>query len=139
MRVYALCRTTDRCYDEDSSLVFGTKGKASIKACRIWGETNWRWQGECDPYQLELDKLFAGIRSGNPINSGYHMARSTMICVMGQLSCYTGGEVTREQINQSGFYYEPKPEDCRDNMEPPTATGTDGQYPVPIPGRTRLI
>jgi predicted dehydrogenase len=138
-RVYALCRTTDGCYDEDSSLVFGTKGKASIKACRIWGESNWRWQGDCDPYQIEHDKLFAAIRGGKPINSGDYMARSTMICVMGQISCYTGKEVTWEQINQSDFCYAPRPEECRDGMEPPTSTGSDGQYPVPIPGRTKLI
>ena len=66
VRAYALCRTTTGCYDEDSSLIFGTKGKASVKACRIWGEKNWRWQGQCDPYQIEHDKLFAGIRARQP-------------------------------------------------------------------------
>ncbi len=139
VRVYAHCRTTTGCYDEDSSLVFGSKGKASLKACRIWGETNWRWQGQCDPYQVEHDKLFAGIRSGNPINCDDYMARSTMITVMGQLSCYTGKEVTWEQVNQSDFFYPPKPEDCRDDMEPPTKPAAGGSYPVPEPGRTKLI
>jgi predicted dehydrogenase len=138
-RVYAFCRTTTGCYDEDSSLVFGSKGKASLKAFRIWGDTNWRWQGQCDPYQLEHDKLFAAIRSGNPINCGDYMAQSTMITVMGQISCYTGKEVTWEQINQSDFYYEPKPEDCHDNMEPPTKPDASGSYPTLFPGRTKLI
>jgi predicted dehydrogenase len=139
VRVYALCRTTTGCYDEDSSLIFGTKGKASIKACRIWGETNWRWQGQCDPYQVEHDKLFAAIRFGKPINCGDYMARSTMITVMGQLSCYTGKELTWEQMNQSDFYYPPKPADCRDGMEPPTKPQETGSYPVPTPGRTNWI
>jgi predicted dehydrogenase len=139
VRVYANCRTTAGCYDEDSSLVFGTKGKASVKACRIWGETNWRWQGQCDPYQVEHDKLFAAIRSAEPINCGDYMARSTMITVMGQLSCYTGKEVTWEQVNASEFCYPPKPEDCHDGMEPPTKPGPNGSYPVPEPGRTQLI
>jgi len=139
VRAYALCRTTTGCYDEDSSLIFGTKGKASVKACRIWGETNWRWQGQCDPYQVEHDKLFAAIRAGEPINCGHYMARSTMITVMGQLSCYTGKEVTWEQINQSDFYYPPKPEECRDGMEPPTKPEANGSYPVPSPGRAQFI
>jgi len=138
VRVYALCRTTTGCYDEDSSLVFGTKGRASIKACRIWGAANWRWQGECDPYQIEHDKLFTAIRSSNPINSGNYMARSTMITVMGQLSCYTGKEVTWEEINQSEFFYPPKPEDCHDGMESPTKPGPDGSYAVPAPGRSKM-
>jgi len=139
VRVYALCRTTAGCYDEDSSLIFGSKGKASLKAARIWGETNWRWQGQCDPYQVEHDKLFAAIRCGQPINCGNYMARSTMITVMGQISCYTGKEVSWEEINASDFYYPPKPEDCRDDMEPPTKPDASGSYPVPQPGRTKLI
>ncbi|HEY5915589.1 MAG TPA: Gfo/Idh/MocA family oxidoreductase [Verrucomicrobiae bacterium] len=139
IRVYALCRTTTGCYDEDSSLIFGSKGKASLKSARIWGATNWRWQGQCDPYQIEHDKLFAAIRSGEPINCGHYMARSTMITVMGQISCYTGKEVTWEQINASDFYYPPKPEDCRDDMDPPSKPMPGGSYPVPQPGRTVLL
>lgn len=137
-RVYALCRTTTGCYDEDSSLIFGSKGKASLKSCRISGETNWRWQGQCDPYQVEHDRLFAAIRSGEPLNNGDYMARSTMITVMGQLSCYTGKEVTWEQVIQSNFCYSPRPEDCHDGMEGPTNLASDNSYPVPIPGQTRF-
>ena len=136
VRAYAFCRTTTGCYDEDSSWVFGTKGKASIKACRIWGEKPWRWQGQCDPYQVEHDKLFAAIRSGTPVNSGYHMARSTMIAVMGQLSCYSGKEITWEQIQKSDFAYAPRPEGCHDGMETPTKQDSAGSYSVPKPGRS---
>ncbi|MBE7503683.1 MAG: Gfo/Idh/MocA family oxidoreductase [Verrucomicrobiales bacterium] len=145
VRVYAFCRTTTGCYDEDSSLIFGTKGQANVKACRIQGETRWRWQPasndphQVDPYQIEHDRLFAGIRSGQPVNNGDYLARSTMITVMGQISCYTGKEVAWEQINASDFCYAPKPEDCHDGMEPPTKPGPDGSYPVPVPGRTRMI
>lgn len=139
VRVYAFCRTTAGCYDENSSLISGSKGKASVMHCRIWGETSWRWRGQCDPYQTEHDKLFAGIRSGNPINCGDYMARSTMIGVMGQISCYTGKEVSWEEINASDFYYPPLPEDCHDDMEPPTKPGPNGSYPVPAPGRTKMI
>jgi myo-inositol 2-dehydrogenase / D-chiro-inositol 1-dehydrogenase len=64
VRVYAFCRTTTGCYDEASSIILGSKGKASILACRIWGEKAWRWQGQGDPYQIEHDRLFAAIRSG---------------------------------------------------------------------------
>ena len=138
VRVYAFCRTTAGCYDEDSSLIFGAKGRASLKGCRIMGEKPWRWQGQCDPYQVEHDKLFAGIRSGNPINCGDYMARSTMITVMGQLSCYTGKEISWEQVHQSEFFYPPKPEDCHDGMEPPSKPDASGSYPVLIPGRTLL-
>ncbi len=139
VRIYAFCRTTTGCYNDSSSVVFGSRGKADIMRCRIWGETNWRWQGRCNPYQREHDILFAAIRSGNPVNNGDYMARSTMVGVMGQISCYTGKEVTWEQINKSDFYYPPKPEDCHDDMEPPSKAGLHGSYPVPNPGFTKMI
>jgi predicted dehydrogenase len=137
--IYAFCRTTNGCYNNSSSIVLGSKGKASITGCRIWGETDWRWQGRCDPYQREHDVLFKAIRSGEPVNNGDYMVRSTMITVMGQISCYTGKEVTWDQINKSDFYYPPKPEDCHDDMEPPVKAGAHGSYPVPKPGFTKMI
>ncbi len=137
--IFAFCRTTTGCYNSSSSIVLGSKGRASVLRCRIWGETNWHWDGRCDPYQREHDVLFAAIRSGDPVNNGDYMNRSTMITVMGQISCYTGKEVTWEQINQSDFYYQPKPEECHDDMEPPVKPGPDGSYPVPKPGFKKMI
>ncbi|MBN2271069.1 MAG: Gfo/Idh/MocA family oxidoreductase [Sedimentisphaerales bacterium] len=139
VRIYAFCRTTTGCYDDSSSVVLGSKGKADITRTRIWGQTNWKWDGDCNPYQIEHDKLFAGIRSAKPVNNGEYMARSTMVGVMGQISCYTGKEVTWDQINKSDFYYPPRPEDCRDDMDPPVKPGPDGTYPVPTPGVTKMI
>ena len=141
VRLYAFCRTTTGCYDESSSIILGAKGKASVLNCRIWdaGDKNWNWKGQADPYQIEHDKLFASIRSGKPLNHGDYMVRSTLIGIMGQISCYTGKEVTWEEINQSDFAYLPKPEDCHDSMEPPTKPGPNGSYPVYMPGRTKLI
>ena len=61
-----------------------------------------------------------------------------MICVMGQLSCYSGKEMTWEQVNQSDFYYPPKPEECCEGMQPPTKPDPNGSYAVPNPGRTQF-
>ncbi len=139
VRIYAFCRTTTGCYDEYSSLVFGTKGRADLMSCVIKGETNWTGNANADPHQIEHYKLFEAIRAGTALNNGDYMARSTLIGVMGQISCYTGKEVTWEQINKSDFAYKPLPEDCRDDMEPPTKPRPDGTYPVYIPGKTTLI
>lgn len=139
VRVYAFCRTTEGCYNDASSIVLGTKGTASILHGRITGENAWEWKGGCNPYQVEHDVLFRAIRSGEPVNNGDYMARSTMIGIMGQISCYTGEEITWERANNSDFFFAPRPEDCRDGMEPPTVPGPDGSYPVPKPGYTRLL
>jgi len=139
VRLYAFCRTTTGCYDEYSSIVLGSKGKASIMGSRIWGAKNWAWEGKADPYQIEHDRLFAAIRSGNPINNGDYMAHSTLMGIMGQISCYSGKEVTWDQISNSDFCFAPRPENCHDGMEPPVKPGPDGSYPVYIPGKTQLL
>ena len=139
-KLYAFCRTTDGCYNEVSSIVFGTKGRCDLTGCRIEGETKWRYEGPGNnPYQEEHKVLVQAIRSGKPVSSGYHMAKSTLATVMGQLSCYTGKEVTWDQATKSDFFYPPKPEDCRFDMEPPVKLGPNGQYPVYIPGATKLL
>ncbi|MHC4167405.1 MAG: gfo/Idh/MocA family oxidoreductase, partial [Planctomycetota bacterium] len=133
VRIYAFCRTTNGCYNNSSSTVLGSKGQASITGCRITGENPWRWQDrrkdKRGPYQVEHDVLFKAIRSGTPVNNGGYMARSTMTTIMGQISCYTGKQVTWDQINKSDFYYPPRAEDCRDDMDPPTKPGPHGSYP----------
>jgi predicted dehydrogenase len=139
VRIYALCRTTNGCYDEYSSLLFGTKGKADVMGCRISGENPWRGNASHDAHYQEQVEYLKAIRAGTPINNGDYMARSTLFAVMGQVSCYTGKEVTWEQITQSDFAYAPRPEDCRDDMAPPAKPGPDGSYPVYVPGRTKLI
>jgi hypothetical protein len=59
--------------------------------------------------------------------------------IMGQISCYTGKEVTWEQVTASDFYFAPKPEEVRADMEPPAKQRGDGTYPVLIPGVTKLL
>jgi len=139
-KLYAFCRTTTGCYNEVSSLVFGTKGRCNLLSQRIEGETKWQYSGpRCNPYQEEHRALFKAVRSGRPISSGYHMARSTLATVMGQLSCYTGKEVTWDQAVKSDFHYPPKPEACTIDMDPPVKLGPDGRYPVYVPGQTKLL
>ena len=139
VRLYAFCRTTTGCYDEYSSLIFGTKGRADLMRCRIWGETNWRGEEGHDAHYQEQVEYMKAIRAGTPINNGDYMVRSTLTAIMGQISCYTGKEVSWEQINQSDFFFPPKPQECHDSMEPPTKPGQNGSYPVFVPGRTTLI
>jgi predicted dehydrogenase len=140
VRVYAYCRTIPGCYNEVSSILLGTKGSCNILQMRIGGETKWAYEGpKADPYDQEHVELFKAIRAGTPINNGDYMARSTLIGIMGQISCYTGKEVTWEEISNSDFYFPPKPEDVRADMEPPVKPDADGTYPVFVPGVTKLL
>lgn len=140
VRLYAFCRTIDNCYNENSSVILGTKGRCFLTQTRITGETNWTYSGpKANPYDLEHVALFKAIRSGNPINSGDYMFRATLTAMMGQFTCYTGQEVTWDKLNASDFYFPPRPEEVRLDMEPPVRPGPDGNYPVFRPGITKLL
>ena len=142
VRVYAFCRTIDNCYNENSSLIFGTKGRCDLLKLRIEGETNWQHPGpgeNGDPYVLEHVALIKAIRSGEAVNNADYMVRSTLIAMMGQFACYTGQELTWSQLNGSDFYFPPKPEECHEEMEPPVRPEPDGTYPVLVPGESMLL
>ncbi len=143
VRVYAYCRTIDNCYNENSSLVLGTKGRCDLLKLRIQGETNWQHPGtksKANAYVQEHVVLFESIRKGKPVNAGDYMVRSALFTLMGQFSCYTGSEVTLDQIQNSQYCHLPRPEEVTANTEPPVRPGPDGIYPLPFtPGVSKLL
>jgi predicted dehydrogenase len=146
VKIYASCRTIPNCYNETSSILFGTKGRANVMRGYIEGETKWTYAGAkiyssaaTNPYQIEHNELFKAIRSGKPLNSGDYMIRATQMGVMGQISCYTGLEVTYDQVTASSFFFAPRPEEVRLDIDPPVKPDREGIYPVFTPGVTRLL
>jgi predicted dehydrogenase len=139
VRAYAFCRTTQDCYNEISSVILGSKGAAYPLLGRITGVSPWKFTGQGEnPYVREHQEFFQSIRAGKPIYCGDYMVRSTRVVVMGQLSCYSGREVTWNQVCQSDFNFGPKPEECVWDMEPPTKPDAHGVYPVcATPGLTK--
>jgi predicted dehydrogenase len=141
VRLYAFCRTTPGCYDEGSSIIMGSEGIAYPLRGRITGKNEWQFSGESEsPYVAEHRAFFQSIRAGQPLNCGDYMARSTLVAVMGQLSCYSGRELTWEQVSKSDYQILPKPEACTWDMDPPTAPDEHGIYPVcATPGITKNV
>lgn len=139
-RVYALCRTQVGCYDNATDVVLGSKGRCYLGECRIEGQTKWRFEGpHNNPYVEEQKALIESVRNGKPINSGYHMANSTLFAVMGQVACYTGKPITWEEIAKSNLQFGPAPEQSTFETPPPTKPDKTGNYPLPVPGVTKLL
>ncbi len=140
-RCFSLCRQQANCFSETTDWVAGTRGTANLLgrgaggSYTITGANAWRYpaaQLRQDPnmYQVEHNELFASIRSGNPINDGEWMAKSTLMAIMGRMACYTGQAVTWEQALNS-----------QQDLSPP-AYNFDAVPPVPPvarPGETRLV
>jgi len=141
VRVYAFCRTTMGCYNESSSIILGTKGVAEPTRGRITGQNAWNFSGQNDnPYVVEHREFLDSIRAGKPLNCGDYMGRSTLVTIMGQLSCYSGKLVTWDQVTNSDYFIPPRAEDCTWDMEPPTARDENNVYPVcAMPGITKNI
>lgn len=141
VRVYANCRTIPDCFNDYSSVVYGTKGSCSVMGLWIKGENPWKYQGPKQRAHFnEHVELYKALRAGKRINNGDYMARSTLIAIMGQISCYSGKEVTWDQISKSDYCFLPRPEDVRADMEPPTRPDAEGVYPPAFaPGVSKLL
>lgn len=110
------------CKYEVSEYLIGTKGTCAVMKDAIDGEAKWRYRGKAPSmYQQEHNEFFASIRSGQPINNGLYMARSTMMAIMGRRSAYTGQEVTWEQAMTSQQDFTPPKYDWNSAPAPTVA------------------
>jgi predicted dehydrogenase len=138
VRMYANVRAQDGCYSEVSDTFLGTKGRCDVLKNRIEGETKWQYDGpKSNMYDAEHVVLFDAVRSGQPVNDGVRMVRSTMLSLLGQMVCYTGQQMAWEQALNSPW--RAGPEAVSWDMEPPAKADASGTYPVPIPGITKLV
>jgi len=139
-RIYALCQTRVGCYPKWDDIIMGTKGVCHWTACRIEGETNWRYQGpKNNPHSEEQKILIGSIRSGKPVNHGDTMIDSTYIAIMGQIACYTGKPVSWQQVTAADFEFEPRLADVKLDMDAPQKPDATGNYPLPKPGFTKYL
>ncbi|MDR2756503.1 MAG: Gfo/Idh/MocA family oxidoreductase [Planctomycetaceae bacterium] len=135
-RVYAFCRTEKGCYNSSDDLIIGTKGVAYLKAAKIVGETNWRYEGQISSgHMAEQVALFTALRKGERIDSGDYVSKSTTLAILGQIAAYTGKMISWQELYDSKFVFKPAPEECVAGIAPPVVPGLNGSYPVPIPGQ----
>jgi predicted dehydrogenase len=133
-RLFSNCRQQTGCKNDISADVLGTRGRAHLserrKGLAIHAGGDWYYAGPAkNMYQTEHDELFAGIRSGQPINNGAYMARSTLLAIMGRMAAYTGQLITWDMALNS-----------REDLSPP-AYDWAIKLPVPpvaMPGKTRF-
>ncbi|MCA9199119.1 MAG: Gfo/Idh/MocA family oxidoreductase [Planctomycetales bacterium] len=135
IKSFAYTRQMQGCYNYVDDIVYGTKGKATLIANKIEGEANWAYDGpKPSMYDVEHKELFAGIRSGNIINNGDYMAKSTMMAIMGRMACYTGQMIDGEQAMNSQEDLTPTAYEWGDVTFPDNANYND----VATPGKTKF-
>jgi predicted dehydrogenase len=134
-RLISNTRQMKGCHSNMSAQVVGTKGNAGFRESRngltVSTDTEkWVYAGEDnDIYQTEHDRLFASIRSGQPINNGQYMAHSTLLAILGRMATYTGQEISWDQALNS-----------QEDLTPPSyAWGPAPEVKIAIPGVTRFV
>jgi len=139
------CRHQQNCLTRVSEAFQGTKGTVYTDGRSVLknyqGEEIYNHKGENDknPYQVEHDRLFAAIRSGEVINNTEYGAKSTMTAILGRMATYSGREITWEQAMASDFKIVPNEDELTYNSVPPVVLKTDGTYPIPVPGVTKFV
>jgi len=122
MHEHSMCRQINKCSNNVSEFIQGTKGSTNCQNT-IWdlaGNVIWQYaypldkQGKptrtvsVDPYVQEHIDLVTAIRTGKIINEGENFAASTLCGIMGRISAYTGKQVTWEEMMNSDLKLGPK-------------------------------
>lgn len=133
---YHFCRQQEGTSHRNSVDVLGSDGNAIINVgskYEITGKNKWLYDGEKNNmYQTQHNEMFAGIRSGNPINQGEEMANSTMLAIWGRMVAYSGQTLTLDQAMKSNVTLGPKIEDYHWDLK-------WEDRPVALPGITKVI
>lgn len=133
-RLISNTRQIEGCKNDISVQVLGSAGSALLterrNGVRVNAKNDWVYRDEAKNfYQVEHDELFAGIRSGKPVNNGDYMAKSTLLAIMGRMATYTGQEITWDMAWNS-----------KEDLTPPKYEWGSIETPsVAVPGVTRYV
>ena len=141
-KMMSQCRHIRDCWNSVSEHFHGTRGTARLshdyRYARIDGDEAWRYSGESpNPYLVEHQDLFAAIRSGSPYNEAEYGAKSTMTAIFGRMATYSGKSLLWDEAINSDISLSPKQYDFQ--ATPPVVPDAEGNYPIPVPGVTRVV
>lgn len=129
-RVDEVFQGTQGSVEIGKGLITDLEGNSQYKYPRKWGE-------DSNPYQVEHDRLFASIRNGGVIADAENGAMSTLTAILGRMATYTGKKITLEEALNSELHL--MPETVTWDSTPPSVPDTEGNYPIPTPGKTKMI
>ncbi len=150
-RLHAQGRHMDNCWPFFGDIIHGAKGSAvlgeGVPQPRIFKGHNqtaentiWRYEGpRCDAYQNEHDLLFAAIRSNKPYNETERCAYAAMTGILGRMAAESGKKITWEQAMASNLELAPGLDDFTMDSEAPVKPDAQGNYPIAMPGKTKVL
>ncbi len=144
-KMFSQCRHIRNCWSSVTEHAHGTKGYSDLVDSRRIKLSGYDGSGEYtankregeDPYQTEHDDLHAAIRADAEYNEAEFGAHSSLVSILGRMCTYSGKEITWEQALNSEKSI--MPETFAWDAMPPTTPNEHGEYPIPVPGVTKVI
>jgi predicted dehydrogenase len=100
----------------------------------------WEYQGPgSNQYQREHDLLFAAIREDQPYNETERCAYAAMTGILGRMASESGQLITWDQALASDVELAPGLDQLTMESEPPVKADEQGQYPIAMPGITKVL
>ncbi|MEQ9443256.1 MAG: Gfo/Idh/MocA family oxidoreductase [Cyclobacteriaceae bacterium] len=138
------CRHIEGCMNKVAESFVGTKGRATTdgktQITDNKGKVIWSHRGKNDPnpYQVEHDRLFATLANGGDLlTDAENGAKSTMTAILGRMATYSGKVVTWDEALNSDVSI--MPQTYAFDADPPVMPDENGLYPIPTPGKTKVI
>jgi predicted dehydrogenase len=139
VHVLAMARQIDNCDNRVAEIIQGTKGSWNsmndkFTILDLDGKVVWQYDDataktqfkQHDPYVLEHIDMVNHIRSGKVVNNAETTATSSMACMMGRESAYTGKAYTWDEMTQSDLSLMP--------AELTLGNVDMSKYKAPLPG-----
>lgn len=147
-------RCINGCNDLYASYAHGTKGMAVVSKhgdCGMPSSTyrsqnidrgSMLWtskvdKDEEDPYTNEWNDLIDAIRNDQPYNEVVRGVHASAVSSMGRMAAHTGQEIEFEEFLNNPREYAPGADKFTNESPAPVIAGSDGKYPIPMPGIKR--
>jgi predicted dehydrogenase len=142
-KLFSQCRHIPNTWDAVSEHAHGTQGNCNIGSGTIYdlqGNATWSYgRGGGGGHQQEHHDLFAVLRKGERPNEGEYGALSTMTSIFGRLATYSGQMLKWDECLASELVISPVDSLTDFNATPPVLPDENGNYPVAMPGKTKVI
>ena len=150
-RLFAQGRHIDNCWGFFGDIIHGARGSAvlgeGVSNPRIFKgyaqtpeDVIWQYKGPpCNQYQVEHDLLFAAIRQDKPYNEAERSAYAALTGIVGRMAAESGQLVTWNEAMTSNLELAPGLDNYTMNSNPPVMPDSKGNYPVAMPGTTKVL
>jgi predicted dehydrogenase len=150
-RLFAQGRHIENCWGFFGDIIHGAKGSAVLgegqSNPRIFKGYNqtpenviWQYKGKpTDQYQVEHNLLFEAVRQNKPYNETERCAYAAMVGILGRMAAESGQMVTWDEAMASNLVLAPGLDDWTIDSPAPVTPDDKGNYPVAMPGTTKVL